>query len=83
MIKLNFTLGKIKWRTFSDIPPENMSNMDEVATNSHDNRKRLITSVLHLGRLYQEVNGGDSKMSFHITVALTSKPNGKFTTIGI
>ena len=78
MVKLLYSQGKIKWQSFAEIPPENMSNMDEVATNLHDHRKRLIASILHLGRLYQEVNGGDSKMPFHITVALTSKPNGKF-----
>ena len=52
--------------------------MDKVATNLHDHWKRLIASILHLGRLYQEVNGEDSKMLFHTTITLTNKPNCKF-----
>ena len=53
MIKLLFSQGKMKWRAFSDIAPENMSNIDKAATNLHNQQKRLIASVLHIGWLYQ------------------------------
>ena len=43
----------------------------------------MIASVLHLGRLFQEVGGRDSKMPFHITVALTIKHNGEFRNLSI
>ena len=77
-IKLLHSQGKIPWKTFADIPPEYIYNMDEVATNTHDHRKRVIACKLDLGRLFQEVVGGDSKMPFHITICITSRADGKF-----
>lgn len=69
--------GKIKWRSFAEVPAENMSNMDKLSTNVHNHCKKVIASSTHLGCLFQEVNGGDSKMPFHISVCVTSKPTGK------
>ena len=80
-IKFLYQQGKIPWKSFSEIPPEYIYNMDEVATNTHDHRKKVIACKLDLGRLYQEVIGGDSKMPFHITVCITSRADGKFSLI--
>ena len=38
--------------------------MDEIATNAHNHRKKLIADKLHYGRLFQKVNAGDNKMPF-------------------
>ena len=78
-IKLLCSQGKIPWQSFADIPAHCMSNMDEIATNAHDHRKKVIADKLRLGRLFQEVNSGDNKMPFHITVCITSTPTGKST----
>ena len=40
--------------------------------------KKVIACKLDLGRLYQEVMGGDSKIPFHINVCITSWADGKF-----
>ena len=78
-VKILHRQGKIKWSSFAEVPAENMSNMDELSTNVHNHRKKVIASSTHLGRLFQEVNGGDSKMPFHISVCVTSKPTGRLS----
>ena len=77
-VKLLHGQGKIPWKSFADIPAKNISNMDEVATNTHDHRKKVIACKLDLGRMFQEVLGGDSKMPFHITICVTTRADGKF-----
>ena len=76
-IKLLHSEKKVPWESASDIPPECMSNMDEIATNAHNHRKKLIADRLRLGRLFQEANAGDNKMPMHISLCITSKPCGK------
>ena len=85
-IKLLYSQGKVKWPSFKDIPAENVSNMDELAVNAHDHRRKIIAPVsdvlaaegigLRKGRMYQETSAGDNKMPMHVTLALTSQPNG-------
>ena len=85
-IKLLYSQGKVKWPSFKDIPAENVSNMDELAVNAHDHRHKIIAPVsdvlaaegigLRKGRMYQETSAGDNKMPMHVTLALTSQPNG-------
>ena len=83
-MKLLYIQGKMKWPSFMDIPPENISNMDELAVNAHDHRHKIIApvssnifSASRKGRLYQETGAGDNKMPMHITLALTSQPTGE------
>ena len=86
-VKLLHSQGKIEWSSFKDIPATNISNMDELAVNAHDHRHKIIAPVSVLlaeglnsrsGRIYQETSAGDNKMPMHVTLALTSQPNGKF-----
>ena len=76
-IKILHAEGKVRWKCFEDIPPLNMSNMDEVATNTHDHRKKVVGDNAHLGRLFQLMHCGDGKMPFHITLCITSNPLGE------
>ena len=75
-IKYLHACGKVPWKCWAEVPSDDMSNMDEVATNCQDHRKKLIGDALHLGRLFQELCG-DSKMPVHITMCITTKANGK------
>ena len=75
-IKFLHAQGKVPWKCWADVPPECISNMDEVATNCHAHRKKLIGNSYNLGRLFQELCG-DSKMPFHITLCITTQPTGK------
>ena len=76
-VKILHNQGKVPWASASDIPAKNQSNMDEIATNSHSHRKKIIADKLRLGRLFQEANAGDSKMPMHISMCITSKPCGE------
>ena len=75
-IKFLYESGKVPWKSWSEVPPDAMNNMDKVATNCIDHRKKLIGDALHLRRLFQELCG-DSKMPMHITLCITTKPTGK------
>ena len=77
-VKIFNNQGKILWRSVSDVPPDCISNMDKVATNAHNHRKKVIADRLHFGRLFQEVNASDNKMPMHISLCITSQPTGKF-----
>ena len=85
MIKLLHKQGKILWLCLADVPADCLSNMDELAVNAHDHRKKVIAPVSSYldekGRLYQETGSGDNKMPFHIKIALTTTANGKLNCI--
>ena len=76
MIKLLHKQGKILWSCLADVPADCLSNMDELAVNAHDHRKKVIAPVSSYldekGRLYQETGSGDNK---------TTTANGKFNCI--
>lgn len=48
----------------------------KVAADLYDNCKICIVKILYHGGLYQEVNERYSKITFHMMVLRTSKPNG-------
>ena len=77
-IELLYKMGKIPWRTYKDIPKENLYNADEVATNTYDHRRKIIGIASKLGRAFQITPGGDGRMPFHITSMITSCASGKF-----
>ena len=83
-IKLNNYIGLLNkmgycdWKSWTDVPPDNISNMDELSTNAQDHWKRLIALVNLCGRLFQLTPEGDSKMPMHITMVLVTKPIGKY-----
>ena len=78
MIRLLHSQGKVPWSSYADVPAASIYNMDEVATNCHNHRKKTIALKSLLGRLFQECNAGDNKMPMHITLAITSCATGKF-----
>ena len=71
-IKILHAEGRVPWKCFEDVPPLNMSNMDEVATNTHDHRNKVVGDNTHLGRLFQLMQCRDGKIPFHITLCITS-----------
>ena len=78
-LELLYKLGKVLWRTWREVPRENKSNMDEVATNAQDHRKKLIACLLsNTMRLFQLTPEGDSKMPMHITLCITTIASGKY-----
>ena len=77
-VKILHDSGKVPWKSWDEVSCRDMSNMDEVATNCHDHRKKIIGDQTHLGRIFQVMQHGDSKMPFHITLCITSNPQGKY-----
>ena len=53
-IKFLHAQGKIPWAFFVDVPAKNMSNMDKLAVNAHDHRKKVIASVTKWRDMYRE-----------------------------
>ena len=81
MIKLLHSQGNVPWKSFGEVPPECLYNMDELAVNAHNHRHRIIAPVSDYfegRRLYQETGAGDNKIPFHVTIALTTCAKGKF-----
>ena len=77
--QLLFKMKMISWRTFSDVPSDNKYNMDELATDTSNHRRKIVGSVTRLGRMFQLTPEGDGRMPFHITICLTTNNSGKFT----
>ena len=53
--------------------------MDEVATNTYDHRWKVLGMVSDMDRVFQTTPGGDGRMPFHITLALTSCASGIYS----
>ena len=77
-IKHLHSQGKVPWKSSVEVPPDWWNNMNKIATNAHDHCRKVIAAKHRLGNLFQEVNAGDNKMPFHITVCIVTKGNGKF-----
>ena len=75
-IEMLYKMGKIPWRTYKDIPKQNLYNADKVTTNTYDHRRKVIGTATTLGRIFQITPGGDGRMPFHITCMLTSCSTG-------
>ena len=69
----------ISWETFSDVPSDNKYNMDELATDTSNHRRKIVGSATRLGRMFQLTPEGDGRMPFHITICLTTNNSGTFT----
>ena len=53
--------------------------MDEVATNTYDHRRKVLGMVSGMGRVFKITPGGDGRMPFHVTLALTSCASGIYS----
>ena len=53
-VKILNNQGKVLWRSTSDVPPDCISNMDEIVTNTHNHWKKVIADKLRLGRLFRK-----------------------------
>ena len=53
-------------------------NMDECAIDTTRRQKKVLCSKEDVKRLFQITPEGDNKMNVHISLALTSRADGKF-----
>ncbi len=76
-LKTLFAMGLVKWESFKDVPSNKLYNMDEVGTDSTNHRTKVIADALSKIRQFQLTPEGDGRMNMHITLALTTRADGK------
>ena len=77
-IVLLHELGIFKVKSYSEIKSFQIYNMDECAIDTTKTNKKILCSKEEVSRLFQITPEGDRKMNLHISIALTSRADGKF-----
>jgi hypothetical protein len=70
-------MGKIPWKSFSEVPNDVIYNMDEVGNDTTKRRSKVIADVTTMTRMFQLTPEGDGKINMHITACITSRADGK------
>ncbi len=70
-------MGKIPWKSFSEVPNDVIYNMDEVGNDTTKRRSKVIADVTTMTRMFQLTPEGDGKMNMHITACITTRADGK------
>ena len=76
-IDVLYNLGKIKWKSFADIPPRLIYNMDEVGSDTTKRRNKVVKEADATIRVFTITPEGD-KMPFHVTTCVTSRSDGQY-----
>ena len=69
------------WTKWRDVPPENIYNYDEIGPNANEHQPPAIVSIATLLQkqiVWQNSGTGDSKMSFHVTMGVTTQGAGNY-----
>ena len=72
---------KTPWTKWRDVPPENIYNYDEMGPNANEHQPPAIVSIATLLQkqiVWQNSGTGDSKMSFHVTMGITTQGAGNY-----
>jgi hypothetical protein len=78
-VKTLHAMGLVEWKSFKDVPAEDMLNMDEVGADTTKHRKNVIADkVADWARIFQVTPEGDGKMNMHVTLCITTCGNGLF-----
>jgi len=84
-IQLLFAMGEVPWRTYNDILPDSIYNMDETGNDTTKHRNKIIskkkdswTKEAKTTRTFMRTSEGDGCMPWHITICLTTRADGKF-----
>jgi len=70
-----YNMGKIKWKSFAEIPAKFKYNMDELGSDTTKRRKKVAKDSSVEVRCFTITPEGD-KMPFHVTVCLTTRADG-------
>ena len=76
-IILMHELGICKEKNYCDIDSKQIYNMDECSVDTTRQKKKVLCSCEDSQRLFQNTPEGDGKMKIHISIALTSRADGK------
>ena len=66
-----------KEKTFSEFKSDAIYNMDELALDTTRRSRKVLCSKDQLCRLFMITPKGDDKMNMHISIALTTRADGK------
>ena len=71
-------MGHVGWKSYQEIPKDNIFNMDEVGNDTTKHRSKIVADKMNiLARMFQRTPEGDGKMNMHITACLTTRADGK------
>ena len=82
-INILYSMGRIKWKSFADVPNKFIYNMDELSSDTTKRRKKVAVAVDKSNKSKSDVRNytitpeGD-RMPFHITVCLTTRADGQY-----
>ncbi len=78
-IKSLYEMGHVSWKSYKEIPKENLFNMDEVGNDTTKHRSKIIADkVAIMARMFQMTPEGDGKMNMHVTACITTCLNGRY-----
>ena len=78
-VLLMHELNLCKEKTYCDFKNNQLYNMDECAIDTTRHKTKVLCSMEDAKRLFLITPEGDGKMNVHITIALTSRADGKYT----
>ena len=76
-IRLLHEMRLLKETSYSQIQPHRIYNMDEVGLDTTRRRAKLIANAATVNRIFQITPEGDGRMNTHVTIAVTSRADGK------
>jgi hypothetical protein len=77
-IKSLHEMGHVSWKSYKEIPKDNLFNMDEVGNDTTKHRSKIVADkVATMARMFQMTPEGDGKTSMHVTSCITTGANGR------
>lgn len=80
-VEVLHAMGKMKWKSFSEIPSKFIYNMDELASDTTKRRDKVATDCDSSLRTFTITPEGD-RMPFHVTICLTTRADGQYVSDG-
>jgi len=83
-IEILHEMGQLPWKSYLEIPPNSIYNMDELGNDTTKHRNKILQKKTNTGneqvsttRTFMRTSEGDGRMPWHITVCLTTRADGK------
>jgi len=83
-IEILHAMGQLPWRSYIEIPPSSIYNMDELGNDTTKHRNKILQKRTNTGteqanatRTFMHTSEGDGRMPWHITVCLMARADSK------
>jgi hypothetical protein len=78
-IKSLYEMGHVGWKSYQEIPKDNIFNIDEVGNDTTKHRSKIVADKMNImAQMFQRTPEGDGKMSMHVTACITTCANGRY-----